>query len=63
MTDLKDKIIKVLIDRVNELEAQLHEKRKFVELTEDELAEALDINLGNYDLCLEIEGKLKEKNT
>ena len=38
-------------------------KREWVGLTDDELAESLDINLGEYDLCLEIEAKLKEKNT
>lgn len=38
-------------------------KRKWVGLTDDELAESLDLNLGEYDLCLEIEAKLKEKNT
>ena len=37
-------------------------KREWVGLTDDELAESLDINLGEYDLCLEIEAKLKEKN-
>ena len=38
-------------------------KREWVGLTDDELAESLDIGLGEYDLCLEIEDKLKEKNT
>lgn len=38
-------------------------KRQWVGLTDEELAESLDINLGEYDLCLEIEAKLKEKNT
>jgi hypothetical protein len=37
-------------------------KREWVGLTDDELAEFSDMKLGAYDLCLEVEAKLKEKN-
>jgi hypothetical protein len=32
-------------------------------LTDEELAEFSEAKLGPYDLCLEVEAKLKEKNT
>jgi hypothetical protein len=38
-------------------------QRTWVGLTDAELAEFSDMKLGNYDLCLEVEAKLKEKNT
>jgi len=38
-------------------------KREWVGLTDAELAEFSDARLGSYDLCLEVEAKLKEKNT
>jgi len=38
-------------------------QRKWVGLTDEELAEFSDAKLGSYDLCLEVEAKLKEKNT
>lgn len=64
MTDLKDKIIKVLIDRVNELEAQLHEKRKFVELTEDEIightCECVDDGTFNMNCAIDFANSLQE---
>jgi hypothetical protein len=37
-------------------------KRTWVGLTDEELAEFSNMKLGNYDLCLEVEAKLKEKN-
>ena len=37
--------------------------REWVGLTDEELAEFSDAKLGAYDLCLEVEAKLKEKNT
>jgi hypothetical protein len=36
---------------------------KWVGLTDVELAEFTDMEIGSYDLCLEVEAKLKEKNT
>ena len=39
------------------------EPRQWVGLTDAELAEFSDMQLGSYDLCLEVEAKLKEKNT
>ena len=38
-------------------------KKPWVGLTDEELAEFSDAKLGSYDLCLEVEAKLKEKNT
>ena len=38
-------------------------QRTWVGLTDEELAEFSDVKLGSYDLCLEVEAKLKEKNT
>ena len=38
-------------------------QRTWVGLTDEELAEFSDAKLGAYDLCLEVETKLKEKNT
>ena len=35
----------------------------WVGLTDEELAEFSAAKLGAYDLCLEVEAKLKEKNT
>jgi hypothetical protein len=37
-------------------------QRKWVGLTDAELAEFSDMKLGAYDLCLEVEAKLREKN-
>lgn len=37
-------------------------KKDWVGLTDEELAEFSDAELGAYDLCLEVEAKLKEKN-
>jgi galactose-1-phosphate uridylyltransferase len=37
-------------------------KREWVGLTDAELAEFSNMKLGAYDLCLEVEAKLKEKN-
>ena len=38
------------------------QQREWVGLTDAELAEFSDMKLGSYDLCLEVEAKLKEKN-
>ena len=35
----------------------------WVGLTDEELAEFSEAKLGAYDLCLEVEAKLREKNT
>ena len=37
--------------------------KEWAGLTDEELAEFADAKLGAYDLCLEVEAKLKEKNT
>ena len=37
-------------------------KREWVGLTDAELAEFSDMKLGAYDLCLEVEAKLEERN-
>ena len=42
-------------------EAEIY-KREWVGLTDAELAEFSEAKLGAYDLCLEVEAKLKEKN-
>jgi hypothetical protein len=38
-------------------------QRPWVGLTDEELQEFSDAQLGSYDLCLEVEAKLKEMNT
>ena len=38
------------------------QKKEWVGLTDVELAKFSDAKLGSYDLCLEVEAKLKEKN-
>ena len=38
-------------------------QRTWVGLTDKELEEFSEAELGAYDLCLEVEAKLKEKNT
>ena len=40
----------------------LYKKREWVGLTDEELAEFSYAELGAYDLCLEVEAKLKERN-
>lgn len=37
-------------------------RREWQGLTDKELAEFSDLKLGAYDLCLEVEAKLREKN-
>ena len=37
-------------------------KRTWVGLTDKELEELSDAKLGSYDLCLEVEAKLRSKN-
>jgi hypothetical protein len=51
-----------LQEEIEELR-QYIEQRKWVGLTDKELEEFSDAELGSYDLCLEVEAKLKEKNT
>ena len=53
--------IKRLLNVISEL--TLNQQRPWVGLTDEELAEFSDAKLGSYDLCLEVEAKLKEKNT
>lgn len=38
-------------------------QRPWVGLTDEELEEFSNAKLGSYDLCLEVEAKLKEQNT
>ena len=38
-------------------------QREWVGLTDKELEEFSDAKLGSYDLCLEVEAKLRSKNT
>lgn len=38
-------------------------QRTWVGLTDKELEEFSDAELGSYDLCLEVEARLKERNT
>jgi hypothetical protein len=38
-------------------------EREWVGLTDAELAEFSAMKLGAYDLCLEVEAKLRERNT
>lgn len=39
------------------------QRREWVGLTDAELAEFSEAKLGAYDLCLEVEAKLRERNT
>ena len=41
----------------------LTQLKTWVGLTDEELAKFSEMKLGAYDLCLEVEAKLKEKNT
>ena len=36
--------------------------KKWIGLTDEELEKFSDANLGSYDLCLEVEAKLRKKN-
>ena len=38
------------------------QQKEWVGLTDKELEEFSEAKLGSYDLCLEVEAKLKEKN-
>jgi hypothetical protein len=42
--------------------SKIKEQASWVGLTDAELAEFSNMKLGAYDLCLEVEAKLKEKN-
>lgn len=50
-------------DLVAAAERKAQEPRQWQGLTDKELEELSDADLGAYDLCLEVEAKLKEKNT
>jgi hypothetical protein len=51
-------------DALEEIEIDLPKpKREWVGLTDAELAEFSDMQLGGYDLALEVEARLKGKNT
>ena len=50
------------IKRLNQLTTPPAAQRQWVGLTDEELAEFSDAKLGSYDLCLEVEAKLREKN-
>jgi hypothetical protein len=51
------------IEAITALRQALETDKQWVGLTDAELAEFSDMKLGSYDLCLEVEAKLKEKNT
>jgi len=42
--------------------AEKYVKPEWVGLTDKELEEFSEAKIGSYDLCLEVEAKLKEKN-
>jgi len=50
------------IEAITALRQALETDKQWVGLTDAELAEFSDMKLGSYDLCLEVEAKLKEKN-
>ena len=61
---LKDTVYDLLGDlKVANLKLSVRSQRTWVGLTDVELAEYADMEIGSYDLCLEVEAKLKEKNT
>jgi len=51
------------IEAITALRQALETDKQWVGLTDAELAEFSDMKLGSYDLCLEVEAKLKDKNT
>ena len=55
------KMLRKNIDALDEAIADA--ELNWIGLTDAELAEFSDMELGAYDLCLEVEAKLKEKNT
>ena len=55
------KMLRKNIDDLNKAIADA--ELKWVGLTDKELKEFSDAKLGSYDLCLEVEAKLKELNT
>ena len=55
------KMLRKNIDALDEAIADA--ELKWTGLTDKELEEFSDADLGPYDLCLEVEAKLKEKNT
>ena len=61
---LKDTVYDLLGDlKVANLKLSVRSQRTWVGLTDVELAEYADMEIGSYDRCLEVEAKLKEKNT
>jgi hypothetical protein len=57
------KMLRKNIDALDQAIADAEKPKQWVGLTDAELAEFSDAELGAYDLCLEVEAKLKEKNT
>ena len=62
MDELLDSLESELRDVLGHYREAL-KQRQWVGLTDEELAKFSDAKLGSYDLCLEVEAKLKEKNT
>ena len=59
-----DQWAKMLRKNIDALDKAIAEAEiKWVGLTDKELEEFSDAELGSYDLCLEVEAKLKGKNT
>jgi DNA-directed RNA polymerase specialized sigma subunit len=55
------KMLRKNIDDLDKAIAKL-EQHTWIGLTDAELAEFSGMELGSYDLCLEVEAKLKDKN-
>ena len=55
------KMLRKNIDALDEAIADA--ELNWIGLTDEELAEFSDMKLGSYDLCLEVEAKLRSKNT
>ncbi len=59
-----DQLAKMLRKNIDALDKAIADAElKWTGLTGKELEEFSDADLGAYDLCLEVEAKLKEKNT
>jgi hypothetical protein len=61
-TELKGKDVTQNLDVIETALYTAPPQREWVGLTDAELAEFSAMKLGAYDLCLEVEAKLKEKN-
>ena len=53
---------RLLRARNERLEKEAGQRKPWVGLTDAELADFSDAKLGSYDLCLEVESILREKN-